>query len=105
MKLLNKTEYMEVERTLRTINQNETTTESRANAVDEIVKFFKDSPYAEFLEIFYLNRHNYKHRFPTNRQLFRYISNKLYLQESTLYLMRKEIVYKSAMIFYKYNVL
>ena len=74
-------------------------------AVSELAEFFSDEPYKTFLDVFYINRYSYKNRFPSNRSLFKYLSKTLYVQEPTLYIMRKEIIYKSAMIFYKYKII
>ena len=105
MKLLGKKEYNFVEQTLRTFGLATQLEEPFESAKKEIVEFFNISPYDEFLQLFYFNRHEYRNRYRDNRSMFTFLCKKLYVQESTLYMMRKEIVYKSAMILYKYNIL
>lgn len=105
MKLLSSNEYKKVEYFLRNYTQFENLTNNMNNAIMEIKDFFNIPLYKELLDVFYIHRYDYKNRYPTNATLFSYLSEKLNLQEPTLYVMRKEIVYKSAMIFYKYGEL
>ena len=102
MKLLNKQEYNTIENILRKNNEDNPV---MVKSMREIKEFFDVSPYKEFLQIFYLERNNYNNRYPDNRSLLRYLSKKLYVQEPTLYIIRKEIVYKATMIFYKYGII
>lgn len=105
MKLLSKDNYEKVEELLRNYETMKVLEISFSEAYKELIEFFNIPLYKEFLKIFYFNRYQYKNRYPDNRSMFKYLSSKLFLQESTLYMIRKEIVYKSAMIFYKYNIL
>lgn len=105
MKLLDKETYKKVEKFL--YNYKEDKNDFTKNKVyNEIITFFSvSSLYTEFLNIFYLNRFDFKNRYPTNSSLFLYLKTKLYIEEPTLYVVRKDIIYKSAMILYKYNFL
>ena len=105
MKLLEKQEYKTIEGLLTNYNLFTEPTENYLCAMRELIKFFDVDIYRDFLELFYFKRHEYKNRYPDNRSMLRYLSKKLYVQEPTLYMIRKEIVYKSAMIFYKYSIL
>ena len=107
MKLLAKTDYDKVEELLRVycLNAVATWEEPYKKAIDEIIEFFNVPVYNKFLELFYFRRNEYKNRYPDNRSMFNYLCQLLYVQEPTLYMMRKEIIYKSAMIFYKYNLI
>lgn len=105
MKLLNKKDYKAVENLLRSYRTNDNLSDTYLKAINEIINFFNYEIYKEFLEIFYFERHQFKNRYPDNRTLFSYLSTKLFLREPTLYVIKKEIVYKSAMIFYKYRLM
>lgn len=105
MKLLNNSDYKKVEKYLKEYYLITKVSNEYKKSINEILQFFKQTPYKEFLDIFYLHRFQYKNRYPSNSILFSYLSQKLFLQECTLYVIRKDIVYKSAMIFYKYNLL
>lgn len=105
MKLLNKKEYDFVEDFLKSYKIDFPTSSTYYCAIKEIINFFTVPLYEDFLQLFYFERYNFKNRYPDNRSMFTYLSNKLFVQEPTLYMMRKEIVYKSAMILYKYNIL
>lgn len=105
MKLLTKSEYNGIEELLRAYKLCEEMEEPYKLAMKEIIEFFDKDVYKEFLNIFYFNRYKYINRYKDNRSLFSYLCSKLYVQEPTLYIIRKEIVYKAAMVFYKYNVL
>ena len=105
MKLLNKPEYDFVEDFLKSYKLDFPTSQKYYFAMNEIIKFFNVPIYKEFLELFYFERYQYKNRYPDNRSMFTYLSNKLFVREPTLYVIRKEIVYKSAMILYKYDIL
>lgn len=103
MKLLTKSEYNGIEELLRAYKLCAEMEEPYKLAMKEIIEFFDKDVYRDFLNIFYFDRYKYINRYADNRSLFNYLCNELYVQESTLYMIRKEIVYKSAMIFYKYN--
>ena len=104
MKLLTNDDYNKVEYYLTQYNKIiDNCTYDKA--LTDIITFFNDYNYRILLETFYLYRGNYKNRYPSNSSIFRYLSKKLYVQEPTLYAMRKEIIYKSAMIFYKYDLM
>lgn len=105
MKLLSNDEYKKIELLLMDSKNVVANDNKLKTAIEEIKSFFTIPIYSEFLDIFYINRKNYKNRYCSNRSLFRYLSRKLYIQESTLYAIRKEIIYKSAMIFYKYDII
>ena len=104
MKLLTKSEYDKVEELLRAYGINATWEEPYKSAINEIIEFFGKDIYKQFLDIFYFKRYTYKNRYPNNSDLFLYLSEKLYVQQPTLYIMRKEIVYKAAMVFFKFNI-
>lgn len=105
MKLLPKEEYKKVEELLRTFGLCASIEEPYKSAMNDIIEFFNDKEYGMLLDIFYLNRYKYVNRLPTNEMIFIYLSSKLNIPKPTLYLMRKEMVYKAAMIFYKYDIL
>lgn len=105
MKLLSKENYDKVEKYLREYKGYNVKTIEYIKSIEEIINFFVETPYKDFLNIFYFDRREYKNRYPSNRLLFRHLCKTLYLQEPTLYIIRKEIVYKSAMIFYKNGIL
>jgi hypothetical protein len=105
MKLLEKQEYKTIESLLENYDLFTEPTEDYLAAMKELIEFFDVPVYRDFLDYFYFNRHKYKNRYPDNRSMFSYLRKILFVQEPTLYMVRKEIVYKSAMLFYKYNVL
>ena len=105
MKLLTKNEYSAIEELLRAYDLCGTMEEPYKKAMEEIIHFFNKDLYKEFLDIFYLHRYQYIHRYPSNSDLFVYLSQKLFVQQPTLYVMRKEIIYKAGMVFYKYQIL
>ena len=105
MKLLTKKECNDIENLLKNHNLDKTASDEYIKAIKEIKDFFNNHDYKYFLEVFYFYRNNYINRYPSNRLLFKYLRQKLYLEESTLYAMRRQIIYKSAMVFYKYNIL
>ena len=100
MRLLEKNEYIQVENLLKNYKL-----ENNQNAMNEIILFFDVPIYKEFLKLFYFERYKYKNRYKDNRSMLRYLTDKLYVSEPQLYMVRKEIVYKSAMVFYKYKIL
>ena len=104
MRLLTKTNYDTVEELLKVNTSFANLDEPYKSAMKEITDFFKVPIYEEFLKLFYFERYKYKNRFPDNRAMIQYLCEKLYTSEPQLYTVRKEIVYKSAMIFYKYNI-
>lgn len=105
MKLLDNETYKKVEKFLYNYKEGKRNI-LKNKAYNEIITFFSvSSLYTEFLNTFYLNRFNFKNRYPTNSSLFLYLKTKLYIEEPTLYVIRKDIVYKSAMILYKYKLL
>lgn len=105
MQLLKNCEYKLVEDLLKNYSKNNNSNETYSKALAEIIEFFNIDNYKEVLNMFYIHRYEYKYRYPSNRDISRYLVKKLYLEESTIYKMRKEIIYKSAMIFYKYNII
>ena len=105
MKLLPKEQYDKIEELLKINTDWVTLDEPYKTAMKDITQFFDVDVYRDFLKLFYFERYKYKNRCPDNRSMLRYLSKILYVQEPTLYMMRKEIVYKSAMIFYKYSIL
>ena len=105
MKLLSKKDYDFVEYLLRDYFKCTSVSDNYKKSIEEIIDFFNVPIYKEFLELFYFKRNEYSNRYPDNRSMLRYLCDKLYVQEPTLYMVRKEIVHKSAMIFYKNNIL
>lgn len=105
MKLLSNEIYNRVETLLREYYNNDNTIIEYTESMREIKQFFNASPYKEFLQIFYFDRYKYKYRYPSNRMLFAYLCGILHVEEPTLYNIRREIIYKSAMIFYKNNIM
>lgn len=105
MKLLSNEIYNKVETLLREYHNCDNTIIEYIKSINEIKQFFNNSPYKEFIQIFYFDRHKYRYRYPSNRMLFAYLCNLLHLEEPTLYNIRREIVYKSAMIFYKNDII
>ena len=104
MRLLSKSEYDTVEELLRAYGIAAELEEPFNSAMKELITFFNKSVYKDFLQFFYFDRHKYINRYPDNRSMMTYLCNKLYIQEPTLYIVRREIVYKAAMIFYKYDI-
>ena len=105
MKLLPKNEYDLIEQLLQNYKYFTEPTSNYLKSMNELITFFDIPIYKEFLTYFYFNRSQYKNRYPNNRAMLNYLCNKLYVQESTLYSIRREIVYKATMLFYKYDVL
>lgn len=105
MRILSIRTYHEVENLLRDSYKESDADKNYIEAIAEIKNFFNKTPYKDFLNIFYLERHLYKNRYPSDRVLFTHLCRQLYLQEPTLYVIKKEIIYKSAMIFYKRNLI
>lgn len=105
MKLLPRPKYNMIEELLRTYEIAKELDEPFEKAIEEIVKFFDVPIYKEFLQLFYFERHKFINRFPDSRSMMNYLKDKLYISETQVYTIRKEIVYKSAMIFYKYNII
>ena len=104
MKLLTINEYKKIEYLLRNYDEK-IEFEDYTKAIEELKQFFNKNDYDKLLTLFYLDRNKYKYRLPTNETIFIYLSEQLHIPKPTLYLMRKEIVYKSAMVFYKYNLI
>ena len=102
MRLLPKKECKKIEEILRTSDSNNADIKK---AVKEIKDFFEVEIYADFLKLFYFERYKYINRYIDNRSMMKYLSERLYSAESQLYVVRKEIIYKSAMIFYKNDIL
>lgn len=105
MKLLTTNEYKKVESYLKNYYKYMNRIIEYDKAIKEINSFFKNSIYRTVLEVFYIYRNDYKNRYPSNSAIFKYLSAKLYIQEPTLYAIKKEIIYKSAMVFYKYSLM
>ena len=105
MRLLERNDYITVENYLKEYKIKKVDDTTYKKAFKELIEFFSESPYKDFLTEFYFNRYNYKYRYSSNRLMFKFLSEKLFLEEPTLYAIRKEIVYKAAMIFYKYDML
>lgn len=105
MKLLPKNDYNIVEELLRVYNICATMEEPYKRSMEEIIEFFNVPIYKDFLEKFYLTRYEYLNRYTDNRSMIRYLCSILYVSEDQLYKVRREIIYKSAMVFYKNNLL
>lgn len=103
MKLLSKETYKKIEKIL--YDAHETTDPKVTKALEALNNFFKGSEHEEFLNTYYYNRHKYNNRCPKNSMLFKKICNQLYIEEPTLYIIKKEVIYKAAMIFYKNGVI
>lgn len=105
MKLLPKNDYNAVEELLRVYGIAATMEEPYKKSMEEIIEFFNVPVYKDFLYAFYFNRYQYMNRYNDNRSMMRYLCSQLFVSEDKLYGVRKEIIYKSAMIFYKNNVM
>lgn len=104
MRLLPKSEYKKIENIL--YNSENIDDINIQNSLAELNAFFENSLWHKyFLEKYYYSRYQYKNRFAKNSDFFKYICTELYIEEPTLYIVKREILYKAAMIFYKNGVL
>lgn len=103
MKLLTNNVYKKVEKLL--YNYKNTTDEIIKKSLIELSEFFNGTDHMYFLEHYYYYRDDYKNRCPKNSTLFDYICKKLYIEKPTLYIIKKEVIYKATMIFYKNGVI
>lgn len=103
MKLISNETYQKIEGIL--YNCLGTTDLNIKKSIDSLNNFFKDTDHLYFLQNYYYNRDSCKNRYPRNSLLFRKICKDLFIEESTLYIIKKEIIYKAAMIFYKNGVI
>jgi len=104
MKLIDKATYKEIELILLNA-QNEDLPDNTKQALKELHDFFYGSLHYEFIKAYYFNRYKYKYSCPNVADLFKKIYHDLYIEEPTLYQIKKEVIYKAAMIFYKNGVL
>lgn len=104
MRLLEKDVLKKVERLLSEYNRTELRPKQYEDAMNEIITFFDEPIYRDVLDVYYIRRNEYKNRYSNNHSILLYLHNKLYVQMPTLYLIRKEIVYKAAMIFFEYGI-
>ncbi len=103
MRLLTNNEYKKIENLLYENNSDNISIQC---SIREITNFFKGTEYHEyFLTKYYFNRNQYKNRYPKNSMFFKQICKELYIEEPTLYIIKKEVIYKAAMIFYKNGVI
>ena len=108
MKLLSKNKYEEIENILYNYEQNIYNKQNIIDSISELEEFFENSPpHIYFLKTYYFNRYKYKNRYPKNDNvgLFKKICKDLYIEIPTGYLIKKELIYKTAMIFYKNEVI
>lgn len=103
MKLLTNDIYKRVEKIL--YNYKNITDENTKMGLIELGKFFNGTDHMYFIENYYYKRDDYRNRCPKNSTLFEYICKKLYIEKPTLYIIKKEVIYKAAMIFYKNGVI
>ena len=103
MKLLTKEIYDRVENIL--LNYKNTVDENIRKSLVELSMFFKGTDHMYFIQHYYYCREDYKNRYPRDSNLFEYICKKLYIEKPTLYIIKKEVIYKAAMIFYKNGVI
>ena len=102
MKLLTNDVYKKVEKLL--YNYKNTTDEIIKKSLIELSEFFNGTDHMYFIEHYYYID-DYKNRCPKNSNLFDYICKKLYIEKPTLYIIKKEVIYKAAMIFYENGVI
>ena len=109
MRLLTKNEYKQIENLLYEYGQNKDDkkyTECMKNAFKEIEEFFENSPpHLYFLHTYYFDRYKYKNRYPNNASLLKKICKDLYIEQPTGYIIKRELIYKIAIIFYKNKVI
>lgn len=103
MKLLTNEIYGKIEGIL--YNYWNTTNENVKKSLVELGKFFNGTDHMYFIENYYYNRQNYKNRCPKDSMLFDQICKDLYIEKPTLYIIKKEVIYKMAMILYKNGVI
>lgn len=103
MKLIDKKVYEEIEKLL-VAGKNADKKEVQ-ESLQELNAFFKGTNHYNFLKTYYYERHKYKYRYPRKEDLFKKVYRDLYVEEPTLYQIKKEVIYKAAMIFYKNGVL
>ena len=102
MKLLDKAEYDYIENILRGNNSRPEIDES----IKEVLEWFeKEKDYRDFYDMFYSRRGEYKNRYPSNSDMLYFLKKKLCCETTRIYQMRKDIVYKTAMVLYKNGLL
>lgn len=106
MKLLTKTKYKEIENILYKYNKEYKKNILITKSITEVLEFFNSSPpHLYFLDMYYFKREKYKNRYPDNSALFKKLCRDLYIVESTGYDVKRELIYKIAMVFYKNGVI
>lgn len=103
MKLLTNEVYRKIENLL--YSRNIIVNTNTLAALKKLEDFFKGTDHMYFLKNYYYDRKNYKNRYPKNSMLFKQICKELYIEEPTLYIIKKEVIYKAAMIFYEKGVI
>lgn len=106
MKLLTNDEYKMIENYLYEYNPLALYNDIKIkNSIEEVKEFFEDRPHKYFLEKYYLERKDYVNRYPSNSSFLKKICKDLYIEEPTGYRVKQELIYKTAMIFYKNGVI
>lgn len=103
MKLLPKETYKKIEEIL--YNYKKCNNDQIRKSIKEVKEFFIDRPHVYFLDKYYITRNEYKNRFPANSIWLKKICDDLYVEEPTGYRIKQELIYKTAMIFYKNGVI
>lgn len=104
MKLVDKDTYREIETILENAYQPNLPDYIKLS-LHELDNFFGGTTHYEFMKRYYYERDQYKYRYAKKKALFKKIYRELYVEEPTLYQIKKEVIYKAAMIFYKNGVL
>lgn len=103
MKLIDNETYQKIEGIL--YNCLTTNDLNVKKSIESLNNFFKETDHLYFLQNYYYRRNLYTNRYPRNSLLFKKICKDLYIEEPTLYIIKKEVIYKAAMIFYKNGVI
>lgn len=108
MRILENWQYKYIEKSLfnynSLLNSNLETEQKMLAAINETIKFFKGTIHETMIHEYYIKRDKYRKKY-SGLGHYRYVClNLLHLEESSGYVIRREIIYKTAMYCYALGI-
>lgn len=108
MRILENWQYKYIEKCLfnykQLLNSTLETEKKMVLAINEALTYFKGQPHEIMMTEFYFNRHKYTKRYTVTGHFRHVCMNLLYMEEPNGYVVRREIVYRIAMICFELHI-
>lgn len=108
MRILENWQYKYIEKSLfnynSLINSNLETEQKMVKAINETIKFFKGTIHETMINEYYIKRDIYKKKYSSSGHYRHVCTNLIHLEESSGYVVRREIIYKTAMHCYSLGI-